>query len=59
MTEEQKKEFIENAKGIKVPVELDILLSDIQVLGKREVGELLKWRSKLRIMLAKRRRENK
>ncbi len=29
ITEEQKKEFIENAKGIKVPVELDILLSDI------------------------------
>jgi hypothetical protein len=28
-------------------------------LGKREISELLKWRGKLRIMLAKRRRENR
>ncbi|CAD8103018.1 unnamed protein product [Paramecium sonneborni] len=56
MTEETKQKYLNLTKP---PQDYEILMEDIKVLGKREIIQLLKWRSKIKHYLSKQRREQK
>ncbi|CAD8187374.1 unnamed protein product [Paramecium octaurelia] len=56
MTEEAKQKYLSLAKP---PQDYEILMEDIKVLGKREIIQLLKWRSKIKHFLSKQKREQK
>jgi AdoMet-dependent rRNA methyltransferase SPB1 len=45
LTPQQTERYMKLAKP---PADIDELLSDIQVLGKREILQLLKWKSKIK-----------
>jgi AdoMet-dependent rRNA methyltransferase SPB1 len=50
---EEEKRYLEL---VKPPSELDYLIDDIQVLGRREIMHLLKWRSKINFLERKQKR---
>ena len=56
----QTKGVLEEVKKeVKMPVDLGDLMEDLQLLGKRDVSRILKWREKVRVARKKKKREQR
>lgn len=56
MSEAEKEKYVSLTK---TPKDFELLMEDIKVLGKREMVQLLKWRSKIKIELNKLKQHSK